>query len=80
MLLILESIKNNWVAFGQSTVHIVLLVIALAWIFLYEKKKKENLFLWYTVCAVAFVWLLEFGCRAVLHRPMMFKTFYLLPI
>lgn len=80
MALVLESIKNNWVAFGQSTVHIVLWVLALAWIFLYEKKKEENLFLWYTVFATAFVWLLEFGCRAVLHRPMMFKTFYLLPI
>lgn len=74
----LISIKDSWISYGTDTIHIALYFLALFWIMLYGKKKRENNLYWYAILSV----LLIFGLQllmALLNRAAMPKTYYLLP-
>ena len=74
----LISIKDSWMNYGTDTIHIVLYFLALFWITIYGKKKRENNLYWYAILSVLVILGLQL-IMALLKHQMMPKTFYLLP-
>ncbi len=74
----LISIKDSWINYGTDTIHIALYFLALFWLMLYGKKKRENNLYWYAILSVAMIFGLQL-LMTLLHRQTMPKTYYLLP-
>ena len=51
----LISIKDSWMNYGTDTIHIVLYFLALFWITIYGKKKRENNLYWYAILSVLMI-------------------------
>lgn len=74
----LISIKDSWISYGTDTIHIVLYFLALFWVMLYGKRKRENNLYWYAIISVVMILALQL-LMALFNRPAMPKTYYLLP-
>lgn len=74
----LISIKDSWINYGTDTIHTALYFLAIFWVMLYGKRKRENNLYWYGILSVVMIVGLQL-LMALLHRPAMPKTYYLLP-
>ena len=79
MVSLLENIKNSWLSFGLGYVHIIVLYIALVWIFLYKKEKKKNNLYQFTLWGIFMVLGLQVVSLLLLKRGTMPKMYYLIP-
>ncbi len=80
MSALFESIRLAWNSYSMTTINMILYWLAMVWLFLFEKKKKENILFWYAAFIPVMLLLMQISCFYLLPGRSLGKMFLLLPV